>query len=163
MIDAQDHQTQQIPFEQPKRGRGRPSTGKAMTPAEKQKAYRDRQKAAAGNVTKISPELRSWIERHDEMARKLGEATGRIQELMRQVERLEKELKATDRKKRHRDEPAAPLSEWAIYGKTHKNRKNWTRLTPEGEEFETEKKAVDGITEVQSLGKTAVYTVFKVT
>lgn len=36
---------------QVKRGRGRPATGKAMTPAEKQRAYRERQKSgnAKGN------------------------------------------------------------------------------------------------------------------
>lgn len=50
MIDPADKQTQAIPLdEQPtKKRRGRPATGKAMTPAEKQRAYRERQK---GNVT----------------------------------------------------------------------------------------------------------------
>lgn len=43
MIDLADNQTQTLPLEQPKRGRGRPATGKAMSPAEKQKAYRERQ------------------------------------------------------------------------------------------------------------------------
>lgn len=44
MIDPADKQTQAIPLdEQPaKRKRGRPATGKAMTPAEKQRAYRER-------------------------------------------------------------------------------------------------------------------------
>ena len=42
MIDPADKQTAPLPLEQPKRGRGRPSTGKAMTPAEKQRAYRQR-------------------------------------------------------------------------------------------------------------------------
>lgn len=42
MIDPADKQTKSLPLEQPKRGRGRPSTGAAMTPAEKQKAYRKR-------------------------------------------------------------------------------------------------------------------------
>lgn len=47
MIDPADQQTQALPLdEQPtKRKRGRPATGKAMTPAEKQRAYRERQKA----------------------------------------------------------------------------------------------------------------------
>ncbi|MGK8473392.1 hypothetical protein ACRS34_21195, partial [Stutzerimonas stutzeri] len=45
MIDPADQQTQALPLdEQPaKRKRGRPATGKAMTPAEKQRAYRERQ------------------------------------------------------------------------------------------------------------------------
>lgn len=51
MIDPADQKTQALPLnEQPaKRKKGRPATGKAMTPAEKQRAYRERQK---GNVTK---------------------------------------------------------------------------------------------------------------
>lgn len=44
MIDQLDNQTQTIALDTPKRKRGRPVTGKAMTPAEKQKAYRDRLK-----------------------------------------------------------------------------------------------------------------------
>lgn len=46
MKDQADKQTQPLALEQPKRGRGRPATGAAMTPAEKQKAYRERQKAS---------------------------------------------------------------------------------------------------------------------
>ncbi len=48
MIDQADTQTVDR-FQPVKRGRGRPSTGKAMTPAEKQRAYRQRLKS--GNVT----------------------------------------------------------------------------------------------------------------
>lgn len=46
MIDANDKATQALALDDMpvKRGRGRPSTGKAMTPAEKQRAYRERQK-----------------------------------------------------------------------------------------------------------------------
>lgn len=50
MIDPADKQTQALPMdEQPaKRKRGRPATGKAMTPAEKQRAYRERVKSKQG-------------------------------------------------------------------------------------------------------------------
>ncbi|MGR3611028.1 MAG: hypothetical protein ACU0BN_19535 [Sulfitobacter sp.] len=50
MIDPADQQTQALPLdEQPaKKRRGRPSTGKAMTPAEKQRAYRERMKSKQG-------------------------------------------------------------------------------------------------------------------
>ena len=56
MIDPADKQTQPLPLdEQPaKKRRGRPSTGKAMTPAEKQRAYRDRQKAIRQNNLNLS-------------------------------------------------------------------------------------------------------------
>ncbi len=56
MIDQADNLTQALQLEQPKRGRGRPATGAAMTPAEKQKAYRERQ-AKKGNVTEYNEEL----------------------------------------------------------------------------------------------------------
>jgi hypothetical protein len=50
MIDQADKQTETLPLdEQPaKRKRGRPATGKAMTPAEKQRAYRERVKSKQG-------------------------------------------------------------------------------------------------------------------
>jgi len=50
MIDQADKQTKTLPLdEQPaKRKRGRPATGKAMTPAEKQRAYRERVKSKQG-------------------------------------------------------------------------------------------------------------------
>ncbi len=41
MIDPADKQTAALPLEQ-KRGRGRPSTGKALSAAEKQRRYRER-------------------------------------------------------------------------------------------------------------------------
>lgn len=50
MIDTADKQTKSLPLdEQPaKRKRGRPATGAAMTPAEKQRAYRERVKSKQG-------------------------------------------------------------------------------------------------------------------
>lgn len=77
MIDAPDKQTQALPLEQPKRGRGRPKTGNAMSPAEKQRAYRERQKGASsakGNVTE-KHELPEWAESYsawvDELCRRM--------------------------------------------------------------------------------------------
>lgn len=52
MIDNLDTQTNELPLET-KRGRGRPKTGTALTPAKKQKAYRERLKR---NVTKNTVE-----------------------------------------------------------------------------------------------------------
>lgn len=47
MIDPDDKQTQGLNLEEPKRGRGRPKTGKAMSAAEKQRRYRERKAAEA--------------------------------------------------------------------------------------------------------------------
>lgn len=65
MKDPHDKQTKSIALEQQKRGRGRPSSGAALTPAQKQKAYRERLK---GNVTgkETTPEE---VEKLREMAR----------------------------------------------------------------------------------------------
>ena len=82
MIDPADQQTQALPLdEQPtKRRRGRPATGKAMTPAEKQRAYRERLKS---NVT-------------DNMHKQVAEDLRA--ELAKALERIE-ELEAESRKR----------------------------------------------------------------
>lgn len=72
MIDAQDKQTITLPFEK-KRGRGRPKTGKALTPAEKQRAYRERHKANSGNtVTNISAQTENLLKEIEELKIALG-------------------------------------------------------------------------------------------
>lgn len=48
-IDLADKKTVDAFEGAQKRGRGRPSTGQAKTPAQRQKAYRQRQKAAGSN------------------------------------------------------------------------------------------------------------------
>ena len=65
MIDPAEKQTASLPLEQPKRGRGRPKTGAALSQAQKQKAYRERLKS---NVTgkEATPEE---VEKLREMAR----------------------------------------------------------------------------------------------
>jgi len=85
MIDPADKQTQALPLdEQPaKKRRGRPATGKAMTPAEKQRAYRERQKAAAGNVT-VNKDQSEHIER----------LLAEIEALSKETRRLRVELKS---------------------------------------------------------------------
>lgn len=113
MIDPTDNANQKLPLEQPKRGRGRPATGKAMTPAEKQAAYRARQKS---NVTdtvsrkdydqlhaitlelaerckvaeeRLAIELESKAARPGRMAEGIEQINA---ELVAKVERLEREL-----------------------------------------------------------------------
>lgn len=76
MIDPTDKQTQPLALEQPKRGRGRPATGAAMTPAEKQKAYRERQKKEAaadvdGQIKLLSHLLEQARENNQRLAGKV--------------------------------------------------------------------------------------------
>lgn len=88
MIDPADKQTQQLALEKPTRGRGRPATGAAMTPAEKQKAYRERKKKEAvadidGQIKLLRHLLEQERENNQRLAgkvvelrKKLGEALG---------------------------------------------------------------------------------------
>lgn len=70
MIDHQDNQTQPLPLEeQPaKRGRGRPGKGQALSNAERQRRYRENQKAQRNEKPATGP---SWeeVEKLKEMAR----------------------------------------------------------------------------------------------
>lgn len=101
MIDPADKLTQALPLnEQPaKRKRGRPATGKAMTPAEKQRAYRERQKQKAACCN-------------------LGAANDRVKALEDQVQRLQavrdeliSELRATKKELESRyEKPSKGLS-----------------------------------------------------
>jgi len=68
MIDHTDTQTQQLPLEV-KRSRGRPKTGTALTAAQKQKAYRERNK---GNVTDNSAEIEALKAEIEELKIALG-------------------------------------------------------------------------------------------
>lgn len=52
MIDHLDKQTQPLPLDQ-KRGRGRPATGKAMSNADRQRAFRERQKKPADGCKNV--------------------------------------------------------------------------------------------------------------
>lgn len=62
MIDHLDKQTQPLPLEQ-KRGRGRPATGQALSNAERQRRYREAQKAQRNeNMQKeVAEDLRAEL------------------------------------------------------------------------------------------------------
>lgn len=61
MTDNLNNQTPSLDLDKPKRGR--PATGKAMTAAEKQKAYRDRKKAQQEDI-KSSAEAYESLQQH---------------------------------------------------------------------------------------------------
>lgn len=99
MIDPADKQTQAIPLDEQsaKRKRGRPATGKAMTPAEKQRAYRERQKAKSGYVDPATVEEIKRMQEEITSLRKAliaRDATGlkKIDELREENEKLKKQL-----------------------------------------------------------------------
>lgn len=77
--------------------RGRPATGKAMTPAEKQRAYRERQKAKSGYVDPATVEEIKRMQEEITSLRKAliaRDATGlkKIDELREENEKLKKQL-----------------------------------------------------------------------
>lgn len=87
MIDPADQLTQALPLDdQPaKRKRGRPATGAAMTAAEKQRAYRERQKKKAAPELGLKGALENW----ETACRNLGAANDRVKALEDQVQRLQ--------------------------------------------------------------------------
>lgn len=90
MIDHLDKQTQPLPLEQ-KRGRGRPATGQALSNAERQRAYRERQKAQR-NENSGSEESQALdrlaIEHTEFVKRKQGE----VDQLKARIRELETQL-----------------------------------------------------------------------
>lgn len=123
MIDHLDKQTQPLPLEQ-KRGRGRPATGQALSNAERQRHYRERQKAQRNEKTEAG--LKGAISNWEEACRNLGKANERIRELEAELATLRSDLAIANAKlaqrnekparvKRHRDQPAAELPEDKTY------------------------------------------------
>ena len=106
MIDPADKKTASLPLEQPKRGRGRPTTGAALTPAQKQKAYRERQKqllAEAQNleaVSRVQEGLNADAESQIRLVSKLldqeRENSERLANKVLELERQLKELKKSN-------------------------------------------------------------------
>lgn len=123
MIDTNDKATQPLPLdEQPmKRKRGRPATGKAMTPAEKQRAYRERQRKLRDQKPAADHQT---VQALDQEVRKLlvelERANARIAELEKELkQRYEKPAKT----RKHRDD--APLkSIMAAHNRMEERRKS---------------------------------------
>lgn len=83
MIDHLDKQTQSLELE-PKRGRGRPATGQALSNAERQRLYRERQKAQRNEKPKGAvawEDARALMAKIDSMTEELEQAKARITEL----------------------------------------------------------------------------------
>ncbi len=91
MIDPTDKQTQPLPLEQPKRGRGRPATGKALSDAERARRYRANKKKRDDQPSRkdapsiptdgVKEILDGWKRTQDE----LDQALQRIAELEAQL------------------------------------------------------------------------------
>lgn len=116
---------------------GRPATGKALSNAERQRAYRERQKAQRNEktISAIAAEaaLITAIERADELASKLGRANERIKELEAQMaQRNEKPSRLNEGMQKiirdvHEVADAIKGSTWRIQRKARANGR-WATL-----------------------------------
>lgn len=88
MIDANDKYTQTLDLgEQPKR-RGRPAKGQALSNAERQRLWRERQKAQRNEKSATGPsweDARALMEKIDSVNEELEQARNRIKELEKQL------------------------------------------------------------------------------
>lgn len=121
MKDHLDKQTQLLPLE-PKRERGRPATGQALSNAERQRAYRERQKAQRNgnsNSEDVERLTKNFRQVHGEMERLKVQAVEKdlkIAQLEKQIELLKAELK----KKAQRNEKPKKTYVCAIQKKSPK-------------------------------------------
>lgn len=135
MIDTNDKATQPLPLdEQPmKRKRGRPSTGKAMTPAEKQRAYRERQKKLRDQKADAEQEKAyagMWEKRYEHASRKIEDLMKdlalketQLNHWIQRAEAAEKELESRDRKSNSSE---VPEKNWVIEAR-RKGARKWQR------------------------------------
>ncbi|MBX6589585.1 hypothetical protein ISF05_30935 [Pseudomonas aeruginosa] len=108
MIDPADKQTQPLPLEQPKRGRGRPATGKALSDAERARRYRANKKKRDEQPSQKKPD-------NADLLKQLAQAQARIAE-------LETELASRITEK---EEPEAKT--WAI--QERKGKARWQTIS----------------------------------
>ncbi|HHG5003233.1 TPA: hypothetical protein ACPWGV_006579 [Pseudomonas aeruginosa] len=150
MIDPADKQTQALPLEQPKRGRGRPVTGKALSDAERARRYRANKKKRdaqpsqkEGKDGKEALYRRTVIQQAEQirtleqqLVQQREEYNDLVHKLMTERDQLKRDLAA--KPKRHRDQPATELPEsayedepeaktWAI--QERKGRGRWQTIS----------------------------------
>lgn len=159
MIDPADKQTASLPLE-PKRGRGRPSTGHAMTPAEKQRAYRqrlaDQQKSqvpavllektrstAAEYLEKLGQQLADAKAEAAAAIARAEKAENRNNELQKDLQLKQTQLahwieraEAAERELESRD--GKEIERWAIQ-RCPKGARKWTEAGAPGYSYENKK------------------------
>ncbi len=112
MIDTNDKSTQALDLgEQPKR-RGRPATGSAMSNADRQRAYRERQKAQhneKANSEDVERLTKNFRHVHGQMERLRAQAVEKdlkIAQLEKQIEQLKAELKKKTQLAQRNEKPS---------------------------------------------------------
>ena len=114
MIDPADQQKE-------KKRRGRPATGKAMTPAEKQRAYRERAKAQQAGAIYTRDDMTDAVRIYNEEIVKL---TDELNAALTRAEKAERSNKGNVTKvKRHRDDTPSVLKQYNAQSWDAKTRK----------------------------------------
>ncbi|HFD6776184.1 TPA: hypothetical protein ACF3MO_006032 [Pseudomonas aeruginosa] len=132
MIDPTDKQTQPLPLEQPKRGRGRPATGKALSNAERARRYRANKKKRDDQPSrKENEEGKLALYR-----RTVIKQAEQIRELTAKCERLEKELAS---RVTENSDTVTDHEKWVVEFKL-KNSRTWK---PTGSEPMAKKDAIE--------------------
>ncbi|WP_156060096.1 hypothetical protein [Pseudomonas sp. AAC] len=138
-----DNDTLELDLGEARRRRGRPSTGKAMTNAERQRAYRERAKAQRNE--KDDAALISALNRCDELASKLGRANDRIKHLEGEVKRLKSEMTSRNEKSEK------PGKAWTLQGRSGSGK--WSNLAC-GMDREEASRQLDRVIDNKILGAT---------
>lgn len=169
MIDNQDKQTQSLDLEPAPKRRGRPAKQNALSNAERQRLYRERQKAQRNEIERElhNAYATSKVDEaySEDIWQELEQAKARIIELEAQLaQRNGKPAKV----KRHRDQPAAELPEegipdtgiWTVQFMMKKlGKRTWDSCSQpqidfEGEpdKFDMVKRHVDGMNRAETAG-----------
>jgi Mg2+ and Co2+ transporter CorA len=179
MIEPADRQTQPLPLdEQPaKPRRGRPATGKALSNAERQRLYRERQKAQRNEksdkhpvpyeeVVAIAQELAERCKRAEDRQDELHDQVQKMllqrDELIRECRKLKKELassKTVAKTKRHRDETPNVMKQYHAQNWDAKARK-WRTIgdsEPDNQPFDDWKEAEEFIKRLLNNGSKSRY------
>jgi len=177
MIDPADRQTQPLPLdEQPaKPRRGRPATGRALSNAERQRLYRERQKAQRNDkssgvnydeIKAIALELgercKRAEDRRDELHDQVQQLLHQRDELIRECRELKKELasrKTVAKTKRHRDDTPNVLKQYHAQNWDAKTRK-WRTIgdsEPDNQPFDDWKEAEEFVKQLLNNGSKSRY------
>lgn len=135
-----DNDTRELDLGEAKRRRGRPVTGEAKTSAERQRAYRERQKAQRNgkNYEALDAALISALDRCDKLAAKLGRANEKIKELEAQLASRNEKPEKTERA-------------WTLQGRSGSGK--WSNLAC-GMDREEASRQLDRVIDNKILGAT---------
>lgn len=144
MIKPADRQTQPVPLdEQPaKPRRGRPATGQALSNAERQRLYRERQKAQRNDnsngvdydelraiVLELGERCKRAEDRRDELHDQVQRLQAARDELIRELRETKKELAQRNENTAagwHVESRAPGKRKWSIVGESDPENEPWT-------------------------------------